>query len=44
MFTKTVYIEKPSQKLLEFVRKLQADKEERKRKLLSQKDDFFPKK
>jgi len=44
MLVKTLHIENPSEQLLNFVRKLQAEKEENKKKLVSKKDDFFKKK
>jgi hypothetical protein len=44
MLLKTVHIEKPSPELLNLVRKLQAEKEENKKRLASKKDDFFKKK
>jgi hypothetical protein len=44
MLLKTVHIEKPSPELLNLVRKLQAEKEENKKRLVSKKDDFFKKK
>jgi hypothetical protein len=44
MLLKTVHIEKPSPQLLNLVRKLQAEKEENKKRLVSKKDDFFKKK
>jgi len=44
MLLKTVQIEKPSPGLLNLVRKLQAEKEANKKRLVSKKDDFFKKK
>jgi hypothetical protein len=44
MKIKTLHIEKPSQQLLELVRKLQADKEARKKELRDSWDKYFPKK
>ena len=44
MLLKTVRIEKPTPQLLNLVRKLQAEKEENKKRLVSKKDDFFTKK
>lgn len=43
MNSNTIHIENPSKQLLEFVRKLGIVKEERKAKLLSQKDKYFNK-
>lgn len=44
MLLKTVRIEKPTPQLLNLMRKLQAEKEENKKRLVSKKDDFFKKK
>jgi hypothetical protein len=44
MLLKTVHIEKPSPGLLNLARKLQAEKEANKKRLVSKKDDFFKKK
>ncbi|TQM39252.1 hypothetical protein [Flavobacterium branchiophilum] len=43
MKTQTLHIENPSKELLVFFRKLRAEKEEHKTKLLSKKDIYFPK-
>jgi hypothetical protein len=39
----TLHIENPSKELLTFFRKLRAEKEEHKAKLLAKKDLYFPK-
>ena len=44
MLLKTVLIEKPSPGLLNLARKLKAEKEANKKRLISKKDDFFKKK
>jgi hypothetical protein len=44
MLSRTTHINNPSPKLLQFVRDLQAKKEENKKQLASKKDDYFKKK
>lgn len=44
MKTKTLHIEKPSQGLLNFVRNLQLDKEQKKKTLVASKTDVTPQK
>lgn len=43
MKAQTLHIENPSKELLEFFRKLRAEKEEHKAKLIAKKDTYFPK-
>lgn len=43
MKAQTLHIESPSKELLDFFRKLRAEKEENKAKLLSKKYFYFPK-
>lgn len=43
MKAQTLHIEKPSKELLEFFRKLRAEKEEHKAKLIAKKETYFPK-
>jgi len=43
MKAQTLHIENPTKELLEFFRKLRAEKEEHKAKLISKKDLYFPK-
>ncbi|MEC4115313.1 hypothetical protein VSO92_14530 [Myroides pelagicus] len=43
MRTETLNIEKPTGKLLDFVRKLKTDKEATKQALINKKDQYFPK-
>ncbi|WP_316834621.1 hypothetical protein [Pedobacter nutrimenti] len=44
MTTKVLYIKKPSQGLLNLVRKLQADKDAKKEALIASKFNYFPNK
>lgn len=43
MKAQTLHIENPSKELLKFFRKLRAEKEEHKAKLIAKKDFYFPK-
>lgn len=43
MKAKTLHIENPSKELLLFFRKLRAEKEDHKAKLIAKKDLYFPK-
>lgn len=43
MKAQTLHIENPSKELVEFFRKLRAEKEEHKAKLVARKDAYFPK-